>query len=317
MTRRPGTIGGSQAAAAAGLNPWCSPRELFLELTEGTERPATRATRRGLALEPEVCADYAELTGLRVVKPAEESFYRDWRRASPDRMVIERDQVVRGLEAKTANSRVADKWGPHGSQDIPVEYWVQVVWYMHVTQIQRWDVAVWIEEDFRVYPFERDLEAEEDLVEVVTDWREKYLIPGIEPPPATPEEQLAHLIRAWRKTSGQLRVADAQDVELLERIRERRHVYRTVEAQLLALEVQLRERIGDADGMDAGELGRIHCKPQKGRAVVDYDAVGKELGERIKGADVLYRDLVTKHTREAKPSRPLRFPQKWSKEQSE
>lgn len=309
-------IGGSQAAAAAGLNPWCSPRELFIELQEGTERPTTRAMRRGNALEPEVCADYQEFTGFALSKGA--THWRDgWKRATPDRLVLGAVAPFvpeRGLEAKTVGSRNADKWGPHGSQDIPVEYWVQVVWYMHVTGLPRWDVAVWIEEDFRVYPFERELDVEEGLVERVTEWREKYFLAGVEPPPETDAEKLDHLLRAWRKTSGIYLQATAEDLELLERIRGRRRELAALENILGGDELELRRRIGEADGMES-PLGKVQCKIQKGRKLApDLDAIVAEMGQRAgSGLAVLLAELISKHSREGKPTRPLLFPRSWTK----
>lgn len=310
-------IGGSQAAAAAGLSPWCSPRELYLEITEGTERPPTRATRRGNALEPEVCADYAQFTGLPLTV-GETRFRDDWKRATPDRVVYLDGKPARGLEAKTVNSRLADKWGPHGSSEIPVEYWVQVVWYMHVTELPRWDVAVWIEEDFRVYPFERELDVEEGLVERVSEWRERYLLAGVEPPPETDAEKLEHLIRAWKKTSGIYLPATTEDLELLERIKAWRGGKRDLETVLEAAELELRARIGDADGMES-PLGKVHCKIQRGRKLApDLDAIVAEMGQRAGGGlAVLLAELIAKHSREGKPTRPLLFPRSWNKEDSE
>lgn len=70
--RRTG-IGGSDAAAAVGLNPYMSPLELWLDKTgraEGMPRPApddtTSPTYWGTLLEPIVAASYTKQTGNRV-----------------------------------------------------------------------------------------------------------------------------------------------------------------------------------------------------------------------------------------------------------
>jgi len=70
--RRTG-IGGSDAAAAVGLNPYMSARELWLDKTgraEGMPRPdpndTTSPTYWGTLLEPIVAASYTKLTGNRV-----------------------------------------------------------------------------------------------------------------------------------------------------------------------------------------------------------------------------------------------------------
>lgn len=48
------TLGGSTIAAAAGVDPYCSPIRLWLEMTGRLERPETEAMRLGRLLEPAV-----------------------------------------------------------------------------------------------------------------------------------------------------------------------------------------------------------------------------------------------------------------------
>ncbi|CAG9241801.1 hypothetical protein BDI4_1080034 [Burkholderia diffusa] len=115
--RRTG-IGGSDAAAAVGLNPYMSPLELWLDKTgraDGMPRPdpndTTAATYWGTLLEPIVAAVYTQQTGnkVRKVNAVLRHPTIPWMLANIDREVVgARDVQI--LECKTAGEFGARLW---------------------------------------------------------------------------------------------------------------------------------------------------------------------------------------------------------------
>jgi len=132
-------IGGSDAAAVVGLNPWKSPFALWLEKT-GQSEPENLSENEsvywGTVLEELVARRFCELTGKRVTR---RGLLQDdecpYMLASVDRLVVGEDA---GLECKTANGFAAKAWE---GDELPTQYYSQCQHYMMVTGYQRWYIA--------------------------------------------------------------------------------------------------------------------------------------------------------------------------------
>ena len=103
-------IGGSDAGAVCGLNPYASPMAVFQDKTSGAvEDQDNEAMRQGRDLEEYVARRFTEATGLKVHRS--NCMYRSvehpWMIADVDRLVTGEDA---GLECKTASAYSADKW---------------------------------------------------------------------------------------------------------------------------------------------------------------------------------------------------------------
>ncbi|WP_261309854.1 YqaJ viral recombinase family protein [Burkholderia stabilis] len=158
--RRTG-IGGSDAAAAVGLNPYMSALELWLDKTgraEGMPRPdpadTTSPTYWGTLLEPIVAAAYTAATGNRVRKVNAVLRHSSipWMLANIDREIVGvRDVQI--LECKTAGEYGARLW-----RDGPPEYvLLQVQHQLAVTGKTAAHVAVLIcGQALEVHRIERD-----------------------------------------------------------------------------------------------------------------------------------------------------------------
>lgn len=139
-------IGGSDAAAIVGANPWKSNTELWEEKTgrripeDISDKPyvlygnkAESSLRRLFALDfPEYKVGYK----------ANNSYSNDkypWARASLDGTLVEKETGRKGiLEIKTTNilqSMQKEKW----KDRIPDNYYCQLLWYLGVTE---WDFAI-------------------------------------------------------------------------------------------------------------------------------------------------------------------------------
>lgn len=130
------TIGGSEAAAACGIDPYRSAVMLWLEKTGRVARHETEAMRWGRLVEPLIFASLQ--TDGRDVLPAPADGYKDperpWLTGHPDGFV--RLDGARGvLEIKTAN-----QWArAQHDGDVPVHWQAQVQQYLHLTGL---DVAL-------------------------------------------------------------------------------------------------------------------------------------------------------------------------------
>ena len=103
-------IGGSDAGAVCGLNPYSSKMKVFVDKTsDSTEVIDNEAIRIGNDLEQYVAQRFMEATGLKVRRS--NFMYRSKEHpfmiADVDRLVIGEDA---GLECKTASAYSADKW---------------------------------------------------------------------------------------------------------------------------------------------------------------------------------------------------------------
>lgn len=131
-------IGGSDAGAICGLNPYSSPMKVFWDKTkDGVEEKDNEAIRIGNDLEQYVAGRFMEATGLKVRRS--NYMYRSkghpYMIADVDRLVVGEDA---GLECKTASAYNADKWA---DSKIPPHYAIQCYHYMAVTGKRAWYIA--------------------------------------------------------------------------------------------------------------------------------------------------------------------------------
>ena len=158
--RRTG-IGGSDAAAAVGLNPYMSALELWLEKTgraDGLPRPSpddtTSPTYWGTLLEPIVAASYTKQTGNRVrrVNAVLRHSTIPWMLANLDREIVGVPDV-QILECKTAGEFGARLW----RNGVPEYVQIQVQHQLSVTGKQAAHVAVLLcGQTLEVHRIERD-----------------------------------------------------------------------------------------------------------------------------------------------------------------
>jgi putative phage-type endonuclease len=92
--------------------------------------------------------------------------------------------VLRLLECKTANPFRQHDWGEAGTDQIPLPYLCQCLWYLAITQIDQIDLAVLFgNSDFRIYKVYRDLSLENTLLEKAINFWQTYVLTDTPPPP--------------------------------------------------------------------------------------------------------------------------------------
>ena len=155
-------IGGSDAAAVVGLNPYASPYSLWAEKTGQTPPfEGNLATEVGAFLEEFVAKKFEQETGKKV-RRCNMSILNDkypWAIANIDREIVGEDA---GLEIKTTSELMTRKFK---NGEYPSQYYVQSMHYLAMTGKKRWYLAVLIgNRDFKTFTIERDEEEIEALM---------------------------------------------------------------------------------------------------------------------------------------------------------
>lgn len=174
-------LGGSDAGAVCGLNPYISPMNVFLDkCSDEICETDNEAMRQGRDLEEYVARRFMEATGLKVHRS--NMMYRSreypFMIADVDRLVIGEDA---GLECKTASAYNADKWKDGA---VPKHYLMQCYHYMAVTGRKAWYIAVVVlGQGFTYEKITWDDRIIQDLVQIERHFWDQYVVPGVMPPP--------------------------------------------------------------------------------------------------------------------------------------
>jgi putative phage-type endonuclease len=152
-------IGGSEIAAVLGLSPhesrfslWHRKKNMIAPVEE------TDVMYWGKLHEPTICAEFARRHPDWDIQPSPTyaAAGHPSEIANPDRLVLDSEwRTVAIVEAKT--SRDDEGWGEEGTDQIPVHYRAQCLWYLMVLGVPVCHVAVLIAgADYREYVVEYD-----------------------------------------------------------------------------------------------------------------------------------------------------------------
>ena len=272
--RRTG-IGGSDAAAAVGLNPYLSPLELWLDKTgradslPGPDPDDTSSpTYWGTLLEPIVAASYTKQTGNRVrrVNAVLRHPTIPFMLANLDREIVGVPDV-QILECKTAGEFGARLW----REGVPEYVQIQVQHQLAVTGKSAAHVAVLLcGQALEVHRIERDDALIERLVELeVRFWR---FVESDTPPPADGSESADRALRHLYPGNGET-IDFSDDQRLSAMFADLVAVRAEIETRQ-QLEAQFRQAIQEAMG-DATralfETGSVSFKRSKDSSSIDLE----------------------------------------------
>ena len=174
-------LGGSDAGAVCGLNPYVSPMAVYRDkVSDETDMGDNEAMRQGRDLEEYVAQRFTEETGLKVRRS--NKMYRSteypWMIADVDRMVAGGGA---GLECKTVSVYKKDQWADGG---IPVHYLLQCYHYMIVTGFRTWYLAaVILGQDFQYRRIEYEEEIAQNLIALEAEFWNNHVLPRHMPDP--------------------------------------------------------------------------------------------------------------------------------------
>jgi predicted phage-related endonuclease len=183
-------LGGTDMAAITGVSKWAGPVSVYLDkIGHPDEDEESLVMRRGIALERIIAEEFEHANpGLVTYKPRP-IVRTDWgfpAGASVDFMVAELAHPrtpVAGLECKTAFRFGWRDWDEE-TADLPDAYYVQVQWYLAVTELPMFYSAADVgDERLRIVPVVPDLDIQATLIEAGREFWTRHVERGVPPQP--------------------------------------------------------------------------------------------------------------------------------------
>ena len=184
LKNRQAGIGGSDASAIAGLNPWKSSIQLYMDKKE--ENP-----QEIKSLRMELGNRLEGLVGI--LKNEKYPFAL----ANIDRAIVGEKAF---LECKTTNSFALKEW----QDGVPPHYEIQCLHYMAITGATHCYIAALIgNSDFIWHKIERDQETIDYLMQIEKEFWEENILKDIVPLPDGSDAYSEYLKEKYKKSNGQ------------------------------------------------------------------------------------------------------------------
>jgi putative phage-type endonuclease len=245
-------IGGSDAAVIAGLSPFKSAFELYLdkrgELGIVADAGGSEAQIWGNLLEDVVAREFHTRTNYPVESP--KAIYQHptypWMLANLDRVVLHPERGIGVLEVKTTSAWNADDWGTPGAPVIPDHYLLQMAHYLAVTGLPYGYFATLIGGQKFVAPLvERDDQLIADLIALESDFW-KSVQDGVPPAPDGSAASTDILKRLYPGTPGLAITLPEEHVELFADYDRTRADLKLAEEEADAVTNKLKALMGEA-----------------------------------------------------------------------
>ena len=325
LEARRGWLGGTDAAALAGVNPprWAQPIDVYLE-KRGLTQPTASSTMMstGQLLEPVIADLFTKATGIRLRRPAKpvRSKAYPWAGGHLDRWAG--DGCI--FEAKWAMR--ADEWGPGLGNDgtheaptiipapsdesyqpkVPLRYAVQVQHYLAVTGSPLAYLAVLLGYgDFRWYVIYRDEDMIGQLMALEEAFWRDHVLAGVPPEPDGSDSYGRRLRELYAADDGLEAVATPEQHALVVGLQEAK----AATAEAIREEARITQLVQDSMKGTAALVGpgfSISWRQSKPTQAVRWEElVGKLLREQAEllvaeGAPVAWPDTkkaVAEHVR--------------------
>ena len=238
-------LGGSDAPAVAGVDPYRSAVQVYLEKT-GQLAPDdlgdVEAVHWGNVLEDVVAQEFSRRTGLKVRRDNRCFYHDDYPEllAHIDRRVDGENAI---LEIKTTSHFAGQDWGEPGTDEVPARVLLQGVHYMAVLGVERVYFPVLIGgQDFRIYQADRHDRLVARLVERERAFWADHVQAQDPPDPESGAD--VDLIAPW--DNGEALVADDTTSAALARYREARDRRLAAEKEEAVAKDELKTALGAA-----------------------------------------------------------------------
>jgi putative phage-type endonuclease len=271
-------FGGSDIAAVLGFSGYRSPWDVWAEKHQirHWDDGGSEVADLGTELEPWLVGQAAKHLGVEVVRPEWRTYAHPefpWRRCSPDGV-----SSVGLVEAKTAglmSFRPAMGWDDGG---IPLAYEFQSRWTLHVMDRPTLHLVGLVAGKGLVHrTITRDLAVEREMVAQVSDWWQRHIVEGDEPPIGATDNDT--LLKLYPKPNGE--AVDLDGTEAVEHwiaYRAARDAEKAAKEAKEAAGAALKELLGDCEVgvVENREIAKWSAK--KGN--VDWPAVIADLVEK-------------------------------------
>ena len=316
LAQRRRGIGGTDISAILGLNPWRTPTDVWMEKTDRAQPEHTPdALERmhwGIVLEDVVARHYAERTACRVQRINAMMHHPDLdiALANVDRAIVHPGSRARWngqkmlgadeiLECKTAHALAAnsDEWGAPGTDEVPAHYWMQVQWYLGITQVPVGRLAVLFGgQKFAIYTIEHDPDLFSDLLLEADTWWQNHMIADLPPDPHSEAEAR----QRWQShADGKESIVDVEIASAVDELRQVKDQIKALETRDTELRDLITPAFQDAERIVHAGRRLATWKITKPRRVTDWKSCAMAAG-----ADDA---LIAEHTTEKPGARVLRL----------
>lgn len=207
LLKRKQGIGGSDVAAICGLSKFKTPFEVYLEKTEeDIPQDHNDYIWWGNANEPTIIKKYLDTYPDKTITYPDTIHHKNhsFLFANVDGLLS--DKGI--LEAKNVGINSLKKWGMQYTDDIPVEYLLQVAHYAAILEAPYVHIAAYFGgADFRIYEYIPNKKIEALILEKCINFWENHVLKRI-PPPATCYEDNLKLWKESVKDSSKIAPAD-------------------------------------------------------------------------------------------------------------
>jgi len=305
-------LGGSDIGAILGFSKYRTALDVWLEKTGRiVNKVDNLPVRFGTFAESFVASEYAAQTGFSLVHSEEGVIHPQYpfMVGHIDRFVgdsslgssIDAEPLFHPdgscaashlLECKTASPFNQSDWGDLGTDEVPMSYLVQCLWYLAITNLERCDVAVLFgNSDFRIYEVYRDKELEDLIItKAATFWND--YIQADTPPPAQCEADYQHLFK--REVSGKVIEAGPEICDLTKKL------------QLLNSEIKSKEmEISHIKQTIMGHMGEAELLTHQGQVLATWKSPKQSYRIDSKRLEVEHPELIPQYQVPIQNSRRL------------
>jgi len=295
-------LGASEAPAILGLSPWAKPFDIWARKRGVSEHHfSSAATRRGHHLEGAVLDWGAELAGLTEhVRGGDFDSLpvqgpRPFAAFHPDGWGMDKEGFHL-IEVKTTRS--AKGWEDDA---VPAVYAAQVRYQLaccpdFVKGAWVFCFSSFADEVFVRY-IPRDAKQEQRILDLCEDWWDHHMIGGDAPSldgSDSAEKWLRHL---YPKQTRLLEDADDEEATIVTELADIRAQAKVLKEREKLLAQQLKQCIGEREGVYVGDVGKVTWKWQSGRETFDRKRFAQD-----------HPLLAQQYTKKGDDTRVLRFP---------
>lgn len=253
-TKRAKGIGGSDAAAVCGLNPWKTPYQVWREKFYGeSDFVENEKTKLGNHLEPYVLDEYESETGVRLTRNI------DTLRSLEHEFIIGHVDALDEENGIIVESKVTfndSMWGSAESNDIPDYYLIQGAHYLNIMPhykavhfpvlfLTRYRVGV------EIFKYTPNAELKANLLKKEISFWNNHVVAGVEPELTNRTDINKH----YTSVTDDAVMADQNILQTFEELKKIRKDLEVVSAKKAMLETAVQKHIGaasklvDANGM--------------------------------------------------------------------
>lgn len=229
LEQRKSGLGGSDAAAACGVNPYKTRVDLYLEkvgMREPDDLSNSERVQFGNILEPFIADEYARRTGYNIENhPLVRHKDHSWMIANIDRLVTNGNEKFI-LECKNVSDFMRKEWGEPGSDEIPTSYLLQCAHYSFVFDVNRVDIAALFGGNkLEIFTYHKNKKLEENLFLTEKDFWENNVLKEVAPAPMTAKD----IESLFPKDNGEEEIATDEVINAVRALNKIKYQYKALE----------------------------------------------------------------------------------------